>query len=55
MHSLKIVEAFNPFDDIEPGLHPSFMSELVNALDFQSLEEAFNGRLSQQFACRLID
>jgi len=37
-----IVEAFDPFNNVESGLGSGFVSELMDALDLQGLEEALH-------------
>ena len=43
MDALPIVEAFDPVDDIEFGLSARFVANPMDAFNFQSLEEAFDG------------
>ena len=43
MDALPIVEAFDPVDDIEFGLGARFVANPMDAFNFQSLEEAFDG------------
>jgi hypothetical protein len=42
MQALRIVEAFNPVDHVNARLCPAFVLKLLDALDFECLEEALH-------------
>jgi hypothetical protein len=42
MQAPMIVEAFDPANDVEPSLGAGFVAELIDAFDFQRLEEALH-------------
>jgi hypothetical protein len=45
MNSFAIVISLNPVHDIEPGVIPGFIAQLVDPLDLEGLEEALHWRI----------
>jgi hypothetical protein len=45
MHALSIIEAFDPGDDIEPGLLTRLIAVPMDTFDFQGLEETLHRRI----------